>query len=367
MTVTVGVEEEFLLVDRRNRLAAAAPAVLAGSDDVAGELQPEMVSCQVESVTPVREQSDELLECLRDQRARLRDGAASAGLRLLAAGSPPMSADPVRLSPGRRYRRIADHFRGLMSTAHVCGCHIHLGVPDSDTGVRVINHVRPWLPVLLAVSANSPFAEGADTGYASWWYLAMSRWPSGGPPPYAASAGQYEELVDEMARSGAIMDPGNLYWDMRLSPRHPTVEIRVCDVAATEREAALLAVLAQGLAATAFARIGDGVDAPRVPQEVLRADLWRAARDGLDGTCVDPVDRVLRPVPVVLARLLDEVRPHLDGGAKEFAEQAVPSLVAAGGGASRQRAAFERGGVGAVVELLTGSGNYPEVPRGGPR
>ncbi|MFD4249302.1 glutamate-cysteine ligase family protein [Amycolatopsis thermoflava] len=89
-----------------------------------------------------------------------------------------------------------------MSTAHVCGCHIHLGVPDSDTGVEVINHVRPWLP---AVSANSPFAEGADTGYASWRYLAMSRRPSGDPPPYAESAGRYEE----MARSGAIMDPGN--------------------------------------------------------------------------------------------------------------------------------------------------------------
>ncbi|WP_435061457.1 hypothetical protein [Amycolatopsis thermoflava] len=138
-------------------------------------------------------------------------------------------------------------------------------------------------------------------------------------------------------------------------------------MAATEREAAPLAVLAQSLAAAAFARIGNGVDAPRVPQEVLRADLWRAARDGLDGTSVDPVDRVLRPVPVVLARLLDEVRPHLDGGAKEFAEQALPSLVAAGGEASRQRAAFERDGVGAVVELLTGSGNYPEVARGGRR
>jgi carboxylate-amine ligase len=336
---TFGVEEEFLLVDPDGRPAAGAPAVLRGSPD---ELQPEMVTCQVESVTPVCAQADELLGHLRDQRAALVEGARAEGLRLLASGTSPV-ADAARLTPGDRYRRIANHFRGLMDTVNVCGCHIHVGVPDAEVGVEVLNHLRPWLPVLLALSANSPFADGADTGYASWRYLSMTRWPSGGPPPYFGSVAHYERVVAELAESGAVLDAANLYWDIRLSPRHPTVEVRVCDVAATAEEAALLAVLVQGLAAAARSRIRAGEPADTVPQEVLRADLWRAARDGLGGRCVDPLTRTLRPAHETLRGLFDEVRPQLRDGAKEFAEQTVGKVLADGGGAARQRAALGRG------------------------
>ncbi|GAB2969977.1 glutamate--cysteine ligase [Amycolatopsis acidiphila] len=348
---TFGVEEEFLLVDADGRPAAAAPAVLRDSPE---ELQPEMVTCQVESVTPVCEQADELLEHLRAQRAQLVDGARARGLRLLASGTSPVE-DTARLTPGERYRRIADHFRGLMDTVNVCGCHVHVGVPDASVGVEVLNHLRPWLPVLLALSANSPFADGADTGYASWRYLSMSRWPSGGPPPYVESVAHYESLVGELAESGAVLDAANLYWDIRLSPRHPTVEVRVCDVAVTAEEAALLAVLVQGLAASARSRIAAGEAAEPVPQEVLRADLWRAARDGLGGRCADPLTRTLRPAHETLRGLFDEVRPQLRDGAKEFAEQTVGKVLADGGGAARQRAAFaRRGDLSEVVAFLAG-------------
>ncbi|GAA4661640.1 glutamate--cysteine ligase [Amycolatopsis dongchuanensis] len=348
---TFGVEEEFLLVDAEGRPAAAAPAVLRGSPE---ELQPELVTCQVESVMPVCGDVDELLGCLRDQRRQLVEGAAEKGLRLLATGTPPVE-DTARLTPGARYRRIADHFRGLMDSVNVCGCHIHVGVPDRETGIGVLNHLRPWLPVLLALNANSPFAEGADTGYASWRYLAMSRWPSGGPPPFAESAEHYESLVGDMAQSGAVLDPANLYWDIRLSPRHPTVEVRVCDVAPTVEEAALLAVLVDGLAATARARLDSGETAEPVSQDVLRADLWRAARDGLAGQCVDPRTRSLRPAGETLLGLLDEVRPQLQDGAKEFAEQTLADVLARGGGAARQREVLARNGDFAeVVAFLAG-------------
>jgi carboxylate-amine ligase len=194
-----------------------------------------------------------------------------------------------------------------------------------------------------------------DTGYASWRYLSMSRWPSGGPPPYVESAEHYESLVGEMAQSGAVLDAANLYWDIRLSPRHPTVEVRVCDVAATAEEAALLAVLVQGLAASARSRVDSGEAADRVPQEMLRADLWRAALDGLDGQCVDPVTRTLRPAPETLLGRFDEVRPQLHDGAREFAEQTLETVLARGGGAARQRAALARyGDLSGVVAFLAG-------------
>ena len=346
---TFGVEEEFLLVDAEGRPAAAAPAVLRGSPE---ELQPELVTCQVESVTPVCHEAEELLDHLRAQRAQLVDGARSKGLRLLASGTSPVE-DTARLTPGARYERIADHFRGLMDSVNVCGCHIHVGIPDRATGVGVLNHLRPWLPVLLALSANSPFADGSDTGYASWRYLSMSRWPSGGPPPHVESEEHYDTVVEEMAQSGAVLDPANLYWDIRLSPRHPTVEVRVCDVAGTPEEAALLAVLVQGLAASARCRLDSGETAEPVPQDVLRADLWRAARDGLDGQCVDPRTRTLRPARETLLGLFDEVRPQLRDGAKEFADQTLGEVLASGGGAARQRAAFTRhGGLAGLVEFL---------------
>jgi carboxylate-amine ligase len=202
--------------------------------------------------------------------------------------------------------------------------------------------LRPWLPTLLAIGANSPFADDADTGYASWRYLMWGRWPSAGPPPWFESAASYYTAREEVISSGAAMDVGMLYWDARLSANHPTIELRVSDVAQTVDEAVLLAAIVRGIATTALFS-----DAPAlaVPQHLLRPALWRAARDGLEGLGVDLPSGELAPAGDLAAALVRSIRPALEfTGDYELVNESLARLLLDGSGAARQRAAFARRG-----------------------
>lgn len=351
---TLGVEEEFLLVDDKGQLASLGPEVLDTADRGPGELQQELVRCQVEAASPVCRGAEELLAELRSLRRRLAESAGERGLRLLAVPTPVL-AEPVPppLSPSPRYQRMAEHFGAIASTS-ICGCHIHVAVPDAVTGVQISNHLRPWLPVLLALTANSPFADGVDTGYASWRHLLWARWPSASPPPRFDSPAQYEASVRALLASGAALDRKMVYWDIRLSDRQPTLEVRVCDVAATAHEAALTAALVRGLVHTAVGEVAAGRTGPELPLEVLRAHLWRAARDGLEGACVHPVEGGLVPVHTAVGHLLERVRPALKAfGDLDLVESVLGALHRTGGGAARQRVVFaEQSGLCDVVDHL---------------
>ena len=159
---------------------------------------------------------------------------------------------------------------------------MHIDVPDKETAVRVSNHLRPWLPTLLALTANSPIYLGSDTGFASWRSIMWSRWPCSGPPPYFESAAHYEALVAMQVASGSIMDEQMVYWDVRPSSHLPTVEVRVSDIPLTIDETVLLATLVRALVMTY-----DGSPGPKLEPEVLRAAYWLAARDGLEGNGLD--------------------------------------------------------------------------------
>ena len=213
MTLTVGVEEEFLLVDETGQLSRLGPHVVDVADEEEGELQQELNRCQVESATGICRTPEEILGQLRDLRDELATVAAGRKLRLLASGSPLFAEEnPPELTPNPRYHRMAEHFGTTATSVTTCGCHVHVAMEDREKGVQVINHLRPWLPLLLALTANSPFDRGADSGYCSWRHRLWTRWPSAGPPPALASLDQYESVVDGMLRSGAIMDRGMVYW-----------------------------------------------------------------------------------------------------------------------------------------------------------
>jgi len=335
--LTMGVEEEFFLVSADGRLAESSPE-FADTPTTHGGFSAELRQCQVEAVTGVCRTTEQLLGQLTGLRRELAGLVGKHGLRLLASGSPVLrELEPAEITPTPRYLRIAEQFGDMVRSVPTCGCHVHVGIPDRETGVRVINQLRPWLPVLLAVSANSPF-NGADTGYASWRYQEWSRWPSAGPPPLVSGADEYESIVDDMLRCGAVIDTAMVYWDIRLSQSHPTVEFRISDVAARPEHAALIATLIRGLVADAL----DATTPPSdQPQAVLRANIWRASRDGLNARTLHPVTGELTPIDSQLVDLVERLRPAL-GVDHDFVAAGLARLRALGDGAARQRATYRR-------------------------
>jgi carboxylate-amine ligase len=352
--LTVGVEEEFLLVDyRTRRVSPGAPQVLAAAAGRLPGLQPEITQFQVETATPICHTMAEIRENLVGSREKLAGAVRRQGLRLAAVGTPVLGrAAPPPLTDSERYRQMASEFGAVTDGLSICGCHVHVGISGPDEGIRASNYLRPWLPVLLALSANSPFWEGRDTGYASWRYLVWARWPTAGPPPVFESAEQYERAVRSLMQAGAAIDRAMAYWDIRLSQHHPTIELRVCDVAATADEAVLIAALTRAMVATA---LEDTRPPLAMPQHLLKAAGWRAARDGLDGSCVNPVTGHTLPTPVLVRQLVGRVRPALeDAGDLDLVLDLLESVVAKGCGADRQRRAYARNGkLTDVVDLLT--------------
>ncbi|ALG15062.1 carboxylate-amine ligase [Kibdelosporangium phytohabitans] len=350
--LTFGVEEEFFVVDHRGGLSGHAAALVHDADDHDGELQTELNRSQAELATGICRTHDELLGQLNDLRTGLAVAGERRGLRLVPSGAALVAeADPPGLTANPRYQRMADHFGAVIDQVTTCGCHVHVGIPDAEAGVHVINHVRPWLPLLLTLTANSPIESGADTGYSSWRYRRWTQWPSAGPPPRFASHDHYESIVDGCLRSGAILDRAMVYWDIRLSDRHPTLEFRVSDVAAIPQDAVLLAVIVRALT---HAALNTTTPAPDLSNEILRARLWRASRDGFTGHCPHPRHGNAVPTHELLTELLSTLAPVLrENNDHDFAREQAARLSVRGGGADRQRQAFERNGqIEDVVSML---------------
>lgn len=350
--LTFGIEEEFFVVDRDGHLSQAGDVVVDAAKEDQGELQHELTRSQAEAATGICKTHDDAMRQLKTMRAELAEVAARRDCRLLPCGSPPLAeSDPPIITPKPRYERMAEHFGATARTCLTCGCHIHIAIPDRETGIRVINRIRPWLPALLTLTANSAISDGYDTSYSSWRYQQWSRWPSAGPPPRFASLDHYETIVDAWLRAGAILDRNMIYWDVRLSENQPTIEFRFSDVAATPEEAVLLGVLIRGLVSTI---LGSEAAPADLSNEILRAHFWRASREGLSGRCPHPRTGDLTPATEVLDDVIAFAASALEAADDlDFVRHGYARLIAEGCGADRQRARFaQRGRPEDVVDLL---------------
>ncbi|WP_206340245.1 carboxylate-amine ligase [Blastococcus litoris] len=365
---TVGVEEELLVVDPTGRPAPLGPDALqvasrrgegespeeheraeqeepdAGS---AAHLMPELKAQQLELGTAVCTGLDEVERELRHWRARAQSAAAATGASVAALATSPVPVDPIPTA-GDRYARMLDTFGLTAREMLTCGCHVHVSVADDDEGVAVLDRIRVWLPVLTALTANSPFWQGEDSGYASFRSQAWHRWPSAGPNEVFADASTYHRLIDEVLATGTVLDTGMVYFDARLSANWPTVEVRTADVALRVEDAVTLAGLVRGLVETA-AR--DAAPPPDVPAAVLRVAAWRAGRSGLGGDLVHPVTGRPAPAADVVGDLLEHVRPALaDAGDEQLVADGLAALLRRGTGADFQRRVHEQtGDLAAVV------------------
>lgn len=233
----------------------------------------------------------------------------------------------------------------------ICGCHVHVQVPDRAAAVGVSNWLRPWLPSLLALSANSAVYRGADSGYASWRSVLWRRWPVAGPPPFFPSPDDYDRTVRMLIDSEVILDQKMVYWDVRPSENFPTIEVRVADVPATVAETVLLATLVRAAVMTALEAPAD--EPGRLPPAALRAAYWKAAHDGLAGRALDLVHgHGAVPAREQLGALVQRVRPALESlGEYDRVAGELDRVAAQGNGAMRQLRAWRiRGEVMDVIE-----------------
>ena len=361
----VGVEEELLLVHPdTGELANSAGAVLhehrterggAASPSASRDLEGELLRHMVETHTDPSADLAEVGRQLREARRTAIAAAEDSGVAIAAVATAPLGSATPAVSVNPRYERIVQEFGDTGRGAGTLGMHVHVDVADDEEGVRVIDGLRPWLPLLTAVSANSPYASGRDTGYASWRQQVWTRWPTSGTAEPYGSAAEYHRVSETLIRLGAALDEGMLYFDARLSAAYPTVEIRVADTCTDLDDAVLVAALARALVET-LADPNEPAVAPR--SDLLRAAWWRAARHGLTGELVHPQTWELVPSREALQALATAVGPALaSAGDTALVETGLARLATTGTGTRRQRQAFERTGDlrGVVADVVARS------------
>ena len=341
--ITLGVEEEFVLLDPSTGTAVAAGPVLARMLDGEPGVAQEVMRFQVETATRVCTSLDDLGRDLLRLRRLAADAAVSAGCLLVASGIAPFGAPGLAALTDRpRYQELARRFGPLVAGAGgACGCHVHVGVPSRDLGVQVLARLRPWLAPLLAITVNSPIAGGRDTAWASCRHPAWSRWPTASVPGTWPDAAAYDAAVRHLIERGAALDEQGVYFAARLSPRYPTVEVRVADACLDAGTAVLLAGLTRALVATALAETRQGTPVPAAPASQITAALAAAARHGLAGPAIDPVTGHAVDPRSAVSRLTDHVYPALsDQGDAQTITGLLRRLDQQGTGADRQRALF---------------------------
>jgi carboxylate-amine ligase len=355
---TLGVEEEYQIIDPETRaLCPRAGDVLRRARQALGEdrVVPELRASQLEVLTPVCRTLPEV----RAQLLRLRKGVTRAaeeeGLRVAAASTHPFShwrEQPI--TAGDRYKKILERERRMVEEQVVFGFHVHVGLGDREAALQVMNHARIWLAPLLALSANSPYWLGEDTGFASYRTQIWGTLPTAGPPGYFSSLAEHDALVEKLVATGGAMEAGQIYWDMRLPQELETVEIRVSDVCTSVDEAVMLAGLCRALVRTCHERARAGESHPEVRPEILRAAHWIASRYGLEAKLVDVGAGRAAPAREVIQKLLLFVRPVLEEHDDwEEVSSLVDETLERGTGATSQRRVYERmGKLEDVVDAL---------------
>jgi carboxylate-amine ligase len=350
---TLGVEEEVMLLDPRDwSLAPAIDDVLAALPDaLCDHVSSETHSSAAELRTGVHATVADAVEELGELRVQLRDVVSSLGLAVATAGTHPSAVwHEMAVSSRERHQEVYGSMRELARREPTFALHVHVGVPTGEAGIAAFNRLRAHIPILLALSANSPFWQGRDTGLASARTPLFQAFPRVGIPRAFGSYGEYVRAVNLLLECHAFPDHTYLWWDVRPQPRLGTVEVRIMDAQSTLGGTAALVALVQSLARL---ELVDGhADAALVhAPEVLDENRFLAARDGVDANLVDPV--LGRAVSVVdnVAELLLLCAPHAEalGCAGEL--KLVAELLVEGGPARQRRLAKEHGLGGLVADL----------------
>lgn len=355
--VTFGIEEEVMLLGpvtlRPAHAAQDALGWLRADQALSPFLSREYLASQLEFSSPVFSHAEEAAGCLRHFRRRVADAADSAGVIAASVGMPFDTTGSPDITESARYHDIADEYRAVTVEHQINALHVHVAIGSREAGVRILNRVRVWLPALLAISGNSPYWKGQDTGFASWRSMQMQRWTTHGCPPRFADADDYARRTRLLLGVGGTSDLATIAWNVRLSDTHPTIEFRVFDAQLERDTTVAFAALCRALVITTDTRPNGSDITADAPPELLDAALWLAARDGITGKLVHPHTEELAPAAVVIDALLAFVHDALEhSGDTAAVKDSVHRLLTDGTGAERQRRSYASHGLRGLRDLL---------------
>jgi carboxylate-amine ligase len=356
--LTVGIEEELMLLDPGTLDLAPVGAQLKERVATDGRFKIEMPAAQFEIASPPLRNARHAAEFLQSARADLAS-AADGLAKLACAGVHPFADEEGELNAGERYKRVYAEYGRLAQRQLAFGLQVHVAVRPAGRALTVYNGLRSHLPELLALAANSPIYRGVDTGLAAVRPKLCELLPRQGVPPYLASWDEYAGALRWGARSGALPDPGVWWWELRPHPSFGTLEVRVPDSQRTVQDAAAIVATVHALAAHLA-----GSETPKtdpVPTWRIAENRWQALRHGLDGTLADLRSGEPLPTRQRLHALLDTIEPQ----ARELDcadELAHARTLVECNGASRQREIHSNDGIRALTEWL--AGGFEEPPTG---
>jgi carboxylate-amine ligase len=354
---TIGIEEEYQTIDpvtRDLRSHIDAEIIEKGKTQLQESVKPEMHQSVIEVGTGICENINEAREEVRKLRAAIIDLAKNSGLKLGASGTHPF-ADwrEQSIYPDERYHTIVEDMATVARGNLIFGLHVHIGVEDRETAIHLMNAARYFVPHLLALSANSPFWLGMDTGLKSYRTKVFDKFPRTNIPDYFSSWGEYQNFVELLVKTNCIDNAKKIWWDIRPHPNFPTLEFRCCDIPMRLDETIAIAALIQATVAKLYKLYEANQGFRLYRRALIMENKWRASRYGLDGKLIDFGRKIEVPMRDLVDEYLAFVDDVVDGLGSREAINGIRKIVETGNGADRQLRVFrETGDLTKVVDYI---------------
>ncbi len=351
--LSIGIEEEFQIVDQERQLRSHIDQLVAILHEALGEqLKAEMMQSVVEVSTNVCANVDEARAEIVRLRSALAGALQPAGLRIASAGTHPFSHwQDQQVTERERYKILEEELQDVIRELLIFGLHIHVGIPDPQRRIEVMNEARYFLPHLLALSTSSPFWLGRATGLKSYRSVIWSRFPRTGIPPEFASLGEFTSYVDLLVKTGSIDDGKKIWWDVRPHAFFPTLEFRICDATTRVDETICLAALVQAICAKLLRLRERNLGFRKYMPGLINENKWRAIRHGIDGSLIDFGKQTEVPFRALALELLEFVDDVVDDLGSRSAVEYVHTILRDGTSADRQLRVYqETGHLHAVVD-----------------
>jgi len=353
--LTIGIEEEFQIVDAEGQLKSASETVIAAARPRLGEqIKPEMMQSVIEAGTKICADISEARAEISTLRGTLAALLQPVGLRIASAGTHPFSHwQEQQITEAERYKILEDELQDVIRELLIFGLHVHVGIEDREASIHLMNAARYFLPHILALSTNSPFWLGMDTGLKSYRCKVFDKFPRTNIPDYFQSWGEYETFINLLVHTGCIDNAKKIWWDIRPHPNFPTLEFRICDIPMRVDETLAIAALIQATVAKLYKLHSANQSFRLYRRALIMENKWRALRYGIDGKLIDfgkSIEVPLRDLIYEYLHFIDDVVDEL-GSRNEI--NYIHKMLEQGTGADRQLRVFrETGDLIKVVDYI---------------